>query len=182
MENISPKRIAFMALQVSALLGVCIGMTCLLLPLTNAVAIFCVIVSMAVGYSLFVGYLGLSSLYLLLHYAQMNKRQAALAGVAIGLFALLWAGIFESGFNTIIHETGSILSTFNTNKGIFARLGVVNAVRDTYTYSLEMKMERDICQNEEDFLGHLPIIEDKGVSTSKLIRQLEAGYRAVSCF
>lgn len=90
MENISPKRIAFMAIQVSALLGVCIGMICLLLPLTNAVAIFCLIVSIAVGYILFAGYLGLSSLYLLLHYKQMNKRQAVLAGVAISLFTLIW--------------------------------------------------------------------------------------------
>ena len=182
MEIISPKRIAFMAIQVSALLGVCIGMTCLLLPLTNAVAIFCLIVSIAVGYILFVGYLGLSSLYLLLHYKQMNKRQAAWAAVAVGCFALLWAGIFESGFNTTVHETRSILTTFKTDRGLFTRLAVVNTVRDTYKRSLKKKIARDICKNEEDFLGHLPVLKDDGGSISRLTRELEAGYRTVSCF
>lgn len=182
MENISPKRIALMAVQVSVLLGVCIGVTCLLLPLTNAVAIFCLIVSIAVAYILFIGYLGLSSLYLLFHHRQMNKRQAALAGVTIGLFALLWAGIFESGFNTTVHETRSILSTFKTDKGLFTRLGVVNAVRDTYKRSLTKKIARDICKNEEDYLEHLPVLKDDGGSISRFTRQLEAGYRAVTCF
>ena len=182
MTTITPKRIAFMAAQVSALLGVCIGMTCLLLPLTNAVAIFCLIVSIAVGYILFVGYLGLSSLYLLLNYKEMNKRQAVWAAVAIGFFTLIWAGIFESGFNTTVHETRSILSTFKTDKGLFTRLAVVNTVRDTYKRSLTKKIDRDICKNEEDFLGNLPVLNDDGGSISRLTRELEAGYRAVSCF
>lgn len=182
MNYISPNRIATLAIQVSFLIGLCIGLTSLLLPLTNTVAIFFLILSILAGYVLLIGYLGLSTLYLLLHYKQMNKRQAALAGVAIGLFALLWAGIFESGFNTTLHETRSILSTFKTDKGLFTRLAVVNTVRDTYQHSLAKKIDRDICKNEEDFLEHLPILDDKGVSASKLTRQLEAGYRAVSCF
>lgn len=182
MNNISPTRIVFLAIQVSAIIVLCIGVTSLLLPLTNAVPIFFLIISILAGYTLFVGYLGLSTLYLLLHYKAMIKRQVVLAALTIGIFALVWTEIFDSGYNTIIHETRSILSTFKTNKGMFTRLGIVNAVRDTYTYSLEKKIEQDICKNEEDYLEHLPILDDKGVSTSKLTRQLEAGYRAVSCF
>lgn len=182
MNNISPNRIVLLAIQVSFLLALCIGVTSLLLPLTNSMAIFFLIFSVLAGYVFLIGYLGLSTLYLLLHYKHMNKRQAALAGVAIGLFAILWAGIFESGFNTTLHETRSILSTFKTDKGIFTRLAVVNTVRDTYQRSLAKKIDRDICKNEEDYLEHLHVFHDEGISISKLTRQLEAGYRAVSCF
>lgn len=179
---ISPGRIAWMAVQVSTLIAVCIGVTTLLLPLTGTWAILGLGAAMLAGYLLLVGYLGLSSLYLLLHYRQMKRRQVALAAVTIGLFAIFWGGIFERGYNATIRETRGILSSFATDKGLLAKISVANAVRGTYRRAVDKKVERGICRNEEDFLRHLPVYTDNGIPISKLTRELEASYKSVSCF
>ena len=182
MYAVSPGTIALLAFQVSVLLGLCIGVAALLLPLANSVAVLARAFTMLAGYALLVGYLGLSCLYLFLHWREMPRKQAAWACVAIGLFALLWVSVFESGPNAIVHQTQSILSTFETRKGLLTRLCIVNTVRDSYKRALSHKVDRDICKNEADFLQHLPVVRDDDVPTAKLIRQLEANYRSVSCF
>ena len=182
MNAVSPKTIALLAFQVSILIGLSIGVAALLLPLTNPVAILALAFAMLAGYALLVGYVGLSSLYLILHWRVMQGRQAAWACVAVGLFALLWGSVFESGHNAIVHETRAILSTFETRKGPLERLCIANAVRDSYKRALNHKVDRDICKNEADYLRHLPVVRDDDFPTAKLIRQLEANYRSVSCF
>lgn len=182
MNPVSPGTIALLAFQVSVLLGLCMGIAALLLPLANSVAILALGFTMLAGYALLVGYVGLSCLYLFLHWRDMPRRQAAWACVAVGLFVLLWGNVFESGPNAIAHETRAILSTFETRKDLLTRLCIVNTVRDSYKRALNHKIDRDICKNEADFLEHLPVVRDDDVPTAKLVRQLEANYRSVSCF
>lgn len=182
MNPVPPKTIALLAFQVSILLGLSLGLAALLLPLTNSVAILAVAFTMLAGYALLVGYVGLSCLYLFLHWREMPGRQAAWACVVVGLFALLWGSVFESGPNAIVHETRAILSTFETKKGLLTRLCIVNEVRDNYKRALNHKVDRDICKNEADFLQHLPVVQDDDFPPAKLVRQLEANYRSVSCF
>lgn len=182
MNTVSPKAIALLAFQVSCLMGLCIGVAALLLPLTNAVAILALAITLLAGYALLVGYVGLSSLYLFLHWREMRGRQLAWACVAVGIFTLLWGSVFESGPNAIVHETRAILSTFETKKGLLERLCIANAVRDSYKRALNHKIDRDLCKNEADFLHHLPVIQDDDVPAAKVIRRLEASYRSVSCF
>ncbi|MBD5646564.1 MAG: hypothetical protein HDQ89_02725 [Desulfovibrio sp.] len=182
MNHVSPGTIALLAFQVSVLLGLSLGVAALLLPLANSVAILALAFTMLAGYALLVGYVGLSSIYLFLHWREMPRRQAAWACVAVGLFALLWGSVFESGPNAIVHETGAILSTFETRKGLLTRLCIVNEVRETYKRALHHKIDRDICKNEADFLQHLAVVRDEDVPSAKLVRQLEARYRSVSCF
>lgn len=182
MNPVSPGTIALLAFQVSILLGLSLGVAALLLPLANSVAILALAFTMLAGYGLLVGYVGLSSLYLMLHWREMPRRQAVWACVAVGLFVLLWGSLFESGPNAIMHETRAILGTFETKKGLLTRLCIVNTVRSSYKRALNHKIDRDICKNEADFLEHLPVVRDDDVPTAKLVRQLEANYRSVSCF
>lgn len=182
MPSVSPRTIALLAFQASILMGVCMGVSALFLPLTHALAIVTLACAMLAAYVLLVGYVGLSSLYLLLNWRQMDRGPAVWACVAVALFALFWGSVFETGPNAVVHETRSILSTFETDKGLLRRLSIANAVREPYKRALSHKIDRDICRNEADFLRHLGVLRDDDVPPAKLIRQLEANYRAVSCF
>lgn len=182
MHDVSPGTIALLGFQVSILLGLCIGVAALLLPLANSVAILALAGALFAGYALLVGYVGLSGLYLCLYWREMVGRQAAWACAAVALFALLWGGAFESGPNAIVKETRTILATFESGRGLLERLSIVNAVRPAYKRALARKLDRDVCKNEADYLRHLPVARDDGIPSARLIRQLEANYRSVSCF
>ena len=182
MHDVSPGTIALLGFQVSILLGLCIGVTALLLPLANSVAILGLAITLLAGYALLVGYVGLSSLYLCFCWRGMPGRQVAGACAAVALFALLWGGVFQSGPNAIVRETRTILTTFESERGLLGRLSIANAVRPAYKRALARKLDRDVCKNEADYLRHLPLARDDGIPSARLIRQLEANYRSVSCF
>lgn len=182
MNSVSPQRIALLALQVSVLLGLNIGVSALLLPLAHEAAVLCLIASLLAGYALFGGYVGLAGLYLTLHYRQMERRPAALAAAAVLLFALVWGGGFVQGANGLVHETRAILATFETDKGLLARLCVANAVRPSYRRAASRAIDRDVCTNEADYLHHVPVLKDAGMPKAKLARRLEANYRSVTSF
>lgn len=182
MNSVSPKTIALLAFQVSILLGLATGVAALLLPCMGSLGVLALAFATLAGYALLVGYVGLSCLYLLLHWRELDRKQAIWACVAVALFTLLWGGVFESGPNARMQETRAILSTFKSDKGLVARIGIANAVRDTFKHAQSAKIRRDICKNATDYLGHVPVLKDEDYPTDKIIRQLEANYRSVTCY
>lgn len=182
MNSVSPKTIALLAFQVSILLGLSIGVAAQLLPCTGSLGVLALAFATLVGYALLVGYVGLACLSLLLYWREMDRRHALWACVAVALFTLLWGSLFESGPNGTVRETRAILSTFHSNKGLLARIGIANAVRDTYKRSQAGKIRRDICKNDADYRRHVPVLKDEDFPAEKLIRQLEANYRSVTCY
>lgn len=181
MTSVSPKTIALLAFQVSILLGLVTGVAALLLGCTGSLGVLALVFAMLAGYAFLLGYVGLSCLYLLLHWKELDRKQALWACVAVALFTLLWGGVFRSGPNHTVEETQAILSTFHSDKGILARIGIANAVRDTFRSARAAKIRRDICKNGADYLGHVPVLNDEDFPTEKLIRKLEANYRSVTC-
>ena len=182
MNSVSPQRIARLALQVSVLLGICIGVSALLLPLAHGAAVLCLAGTLLAGYVLFGGYVGLAGLYLTLYHRQMERRPAVMAAAAVLLFALVWGASFVQGANGLVRETRAILSTFETDKDLLARLCVANAVREGYRRAASRAIDREVCANDADFLRHVPVLQDAGIPEAKLVRRLEANYRSVRCF
>ncbi|WP_165075147.1 MULTISPECIES: hypothetical protein [unclassified Desulfovibrio] len=182
MNRVSPQRIALLALQVSVLLGLCIGVSALLLPLAHVAAVLTLALSLLAGYALFGGYVGLAGLYLTLHHRRMERGPAVMAAAAVLLFALVWGGSFVQGGNGLVRETRAILSTFETEKGLLARLCIANAVREGYRRGRSRAIGRDACASGEDYLRHIPVLRDAGMPEAKLVRRLEANYRSVTCF
>lgn len=179
--GVTPQRIALLALQVSVLLGIGIGVSALLLPLAHPVAVLLLAGSTLACYALFGAYVGLSGLYLWLYRRQMELRPALLAAAAVALFALVWGASFVQGANGLVRETRTILATFETDKGLLARLCIANAVREGYRRAASRAIARDVCANEGDYLAHMPVLEDADFPEAKLVRKLEANYRSVTC-